>query len=675
VKGRFIGDAVRNIQDLLEFTNKKDIPGLLLFIDFEKAFDTLEWNYMWKVFERFNFGNSFIKWLKILYTNPISCILNNGVSGPYFKLERGVRQGDPLSPYIFILSIELLAIKIREDKDVIGFNVNNTEFKLCLYADDMTVAVQDINSAHKVLELLNVFSRHSGLNVNKTKTEGMWMGKEKNSNEQPFGIKWPKTLVKVLGIYHSHNKDAAVSKNFDDKIASLLKTLHWWKARNLSLTGKILIVKALGLSKFSLVSSLVSVPQAIISKVNTAIYNFIWNGKTDKVKRTFLEQEYEDGGLKMLDFGTMVKGAKVKWIKRYLSCEDIAWKVMFEQFCGKENLNVFLRSNFDINELPEGIPSYYAESIRHWFDLKLKQSEEFEPFLWYNKNIKIGNKSIYSGRLFAMGIWRGSDLSHENKLIKFGTLLARGALNCDYIIWQGIIKAISNNVRHNNFEIKPIDQGLFQCGISKKYLRIDEATEKEIKGGNKYKALRSMQTKDFKARIKFNNIHGEIDSKMWAAIYVLPWNHNIDNFTRDLQYKILYRFIATNKLLFKMNKIPSNVCSLCNLHIDSIEHAFWNCLIVRNFWFETFELWNATCHSNFKPNLRNITFGVLNEDLPSVNTLILHGKKFIQTAKKLVIELSTMNFVDYLKGVIFKIDPCTENIIQFINTFYPDFTV
>ena len=314
--------------------------------------------------------------------------------------------------------------------------MNNTEFKLCLYADDMTVAVQDINSARKVLELLNVFSRHSGLNVNKSKTEGMWMGKEKNSNEQPFGIKWQKTPLKVLGIYHSHNKDAAVSKNFDDKIASLLKTLHWWKARNLSLTGKILIVKALGLSKFSLVSSLVSVPQAIISKVNTAIYNFIWNGKTDKVKRTFLEQEYEDGGLKMLDFGTMVKGAKVKWIKRYLSCEDIAWKVMFEQFCGKVNLNVFLRSNFDINELPEGIPSYYAESIRHWSDLKLKQTEEFEPFLWYNKNIKIGNKSIYSGRLFAMGIWRVSDLYHENKLIKFGTLLARGALNCDYIIWR-----------------------------------------------------------------------------------------------------------------------------------------------------------------------------------------------------------------------------------------------
>jgi len=56
--------------------------------------------------------------------------------------------------------------------------------------------------------------------------------------------------------------------------------------------------------------------------------------------------------------------------------------------------------------------------------------------------------------LFAMGIWRVSDLYHENKLIKFETLLAREAIHCDYIIWRGIIKASSNNVRHNNLEIK-----------------------------------------------------------------------------------------------------------------------------------------------------------------------------------------------------------------------------
>ena len=97
-KGRFIGDTIRIIQDLIEYTNIKDLPGLLLFIDFEKAFDTKVWKFIWKMFESFNFGNSFIKWLKIIYKNPQSCIINNGHTGQYFELQRGVRQGDPLSP-------------------------------------------------------------------------------------------------------------------------------------------------------------------------------------------------------------------------------------------------------------------------------------------------------------------------------------------------------------------------------------------------------------------------------------------------------------------------------------------------------------------------------------------------------------------------------------------------
>ena len=140
--------------------------------------------------------------------------------------------------------------------------------------------------------------------------------------------------------------------------------MHWWKSRNLSLTGKILIIKVLGLSRFALLASLLSVPKEDIIKVNTLIYNFIWNGKIDKVKSTLLEQDIAKGGLKMLDFETMVKGAKIKWIKRYFEGEHADWKIMFETFCCKENLNVYLRSNFDMKELPISIPNYYT--TRHY---------------------------------------------------------------------------------------------------------------------------------------------------------------------------------------------------------------------------------------------------------------------------------------------------------------------
>ena len=95
------------------------------------------------------------------------------------QVQHGLRQGDPLSPYNFILSIELLAIKVRTDNEILGLKFKDNEIKLLLYADDITIAVQDMNSAPKVFDTLIAFSKHSGLKVNVKKSQGMWVGKDK----------------------------------------------------------------------------------------------------------------------------------------------------------------------------------------------------------------------------------------------------------------------------------------------------------------------------------------------------------------------------------------------------------------------------------------------------------------------------------------------------------------
>jgi hypothetical protein len=80
-----------------------DIPGLLVLLDFEKALDTVQWSFLYKTLQFFGFGKSFCSWIKTFYNNISSCIINNGHGSDYFKLGRGVRQGDPLSLYLFIL--------------------------------------------------------------------------------------------------------------------------------------------------------------------------------------------------------------------------------------------------------------------------------------------------------------------------------------------------------------------------------------------------------------------------------------------------------------------------------------------------------------------------------------------------------------------------------------------
>ena len=114
VKGRFIGESVRTIYDIMEYTKYKNIPGIMLCLDLEKAFDTLEWPFLFKTLKRMNFGKTFIKFVKSLYSNISSCIMNNGLSSKYFQVGRGVRQGDPLSPYLlFYLLNSCLARSVQ----------------------------------------------------------------------------------------------------------------------------------------------------------------------------------------------------------------------------------------------------------------------------------------------------------------------------------------------------------------------------------------------------------------------------------------------------------------------------------------------------------------------------------------------------------------------------------
>ena len=97
VKGRYIGENIRLIQDLMFYTDKENLPGIAVFLDFHKAFDTIEWHYLEKVLIHFNFGANVLQWFKTLHRDISSCVLNNGHASHFFPINRGVRQGCPLS--------------------------------------------------------------------------------------------------------------------------------------------------------------------------------------------------------------------------------------------------------------------------------------------------------------------------------------------------------------------------------------------------------------------------------------------------------------------------------------------------------------------------------------------------------------------------------------------------
>ena len=116
ISGRYIGENIRLIYDILFETRQQNIPGLLVSVDFQQAFDTVSWKFIDKTLDYFNFGPSIKKWIKLFQTGAQSCILQNGFLSDSFTLQRGCRQGDPISPYIFILCVEIFGKMIRNDR-------------------------------------------------------------------------------------------------------------------------------------------------------------------------------------------------------------------------------------------------------------------------------------------------------------------------------------------------------------------------------------------------------------------------------------------------------------------------------------------------------------------------------------------------------------------------------
>ena len=117
IQGRFIGCSIRTIYDIIEFSQNEEYSNLITFIDYEKAFDNINWNFMIKALKSFGFGDNFIKWIKVMYKNVSSCIMNNGYSSEFFNLSKGVRQGCPLSALLFVIVVETLSNAIRSDRD------------------------------------------------------------------------------------------------------------------------------------------------------------------------------------------------------------------------------------------------------------------------------------------------------------------------------------------------------------------------------------------------------------------------------------------------------------------------------------------------------------------------------------------------------------------------------
>ena len=226
--GRYIGELVRLISDILEYTDDHSLPGFLVTADIEKAFDSIEHPFIVATLKELGFGQIFIKWVKVLLLKQGSCVMNNDHSTGYFKCSRGARQGDPLSAYLSILAIEMLFIQVRNCKEISGIEIFSYEFKLSAFADDATYFILNECSIQQLATLFSKFEEYSSLKANANKTKVCGIGSKKGEIQALAGFKAVNLVtdsIIILGCHYNYKKEDVIEKNFNAIIENMQTVL------------------------------------------------------------------------------------------------------------------------------------------------------------------------------------------------------------------------------------------------------------------------------------------------------------------------------------------------------------------------------------------------------------------------------------------------------------------
>ena len=204
VPGRYIGENVAFLRDVVSYATTFDSPVAILSLDQEKAFDRVDWGFMLSTLRTMGFGESFVNWVRLFYTNVQSAVNVNGYLSSFFSLSRGVRQGCPLSPLLYVLVSEVLAVNIRANPLIKGLSLSGVSQPLSpisQYADDTSLVVCSDPAICAVFQTYDLYERGSGSKLNMCKSKGLWLGSWSGRLDPPVNLDWTSVKIKVLGIY------------------------------------------------------------------------------------------------------------------------------------------------------------------------------------------------------------------------------------------------------------------------------------------------------------------------------------------------------------------------------------------------------------------------------------------------------------------------------------------
>ncbi len=342
---------------LEDFENNPEQEGLIMQVDFERAFDSVEHKFLFKTLEALGFGNYLIKLVKVAFLGCFSYANVNGyLSSPIYLL-KGLHQGSPLSPILFILVAQIFSNKLQLNPNIKGIKVGEVDILLSLFADDTDIFLEaSASCVAAIVRELGDFGAHSGCKANISKTKCVPLGAARDNLElldnliMNYGNDFVHNSFTALGVNFKNDWSIAdiVKHNWQSKLEKVQSWVSIWNKRDLTIFGKCTIIKSLLFSQFTyIVVPLPRPDHSIIKKVNTIIFHFLWGCKRDKIKREVIARPKDEGGLGLFDLEDFILGLKNTLLTKLTNANfDHDWKsIMTNQLQHPNNVLISIENS------------------------------------------------------------------------------------------------------------------------------------------------------------------------------------------------------------------------------------------------------------------------------------------------------------------------------------------
>ena len=583
------------VQDIIEYSDRNQSNAAIIFLDYKKAFDRVEWEWVIRCLEKFNFGKKFQSWIKMIFKHAKASILTNGFRSKYFNISRSMRQGCPISPLLYILQVEPLACAIRKNKDIIGITLPYTEpdtekqseVKLVSYVDDTQFFSSTENSIVETFKTADKFEKASGAKINKAKTVGLYLGAWKNKTPLFTEITWTKTNVKTLGINHGYDVDE--NEIWMEKINKIKNCIQIWKSRNLSYVGKVLIIKSLLASQIGFLADIKPVPNNVIKMIESLMWNFLWDNKQPLVNKKTMYLKQTEGGVKMLNLREYIESKQINFMYKLIQSKYEHWNIIgkswLKHFDAEFNIDYFLCKCTNITGLClQGIPKYYQDCISAWtkFNGTLQQKTKesiLKSCLFGNKYIKFRSSPIFISSVGKSNIktvnqiWNTETKTFHEPAVIRDRLLDKTGWKAKY---NRIITSFST-------DIIDILKGPNSPNVNAKRITIDN--ELNIYFDNNLIKPQNFRLKliqdilmdvnfERKFILKWETVFDQTFrwKQIWNATLELP----LSNTEKQFQWKVIHNAIFTEHKLFLMN-MSTGLCHFCQTNTETIKHLFYEC--------------------------------------------------------------------------------------------------